>query len=239
MRQRRLLAEYRAGDPARLLVADPPWPFDDALPKGKSKRDPDADRTRGAGTQYGLLTHLQIRRFPLPPLAADCALILWRVSSMVEEAYAVVRAWGFTPKSELVWRKMRRCGKCKGAGYRLRRGGLTLLRIECAACGGTGQREHFGMGRSVRNCHEVAVIAHRGRPARLDGGVRSVFSALMPTGAGGRIIHSAKPPEFYDLAVRLYGGPRVELFARRPRDGWECYGDELPGEEAGDGRASG
>ena len=230
MRSRRPVAEYGRQKPAGLLVADPPWPFDDKLPKVKSARDLDADRTRGAGTQYGLLTPLQIQRFPLPPLADDCALLLWRVASMVEEAYAVARAWGFKPKSELVWRKMRRCGKCKGVGV-LNPYSTRHLPRPCEACGKTGMREHFGMGRSVRAAHEVAIVALRGRPERLDGGVRSVFSALMPTSAGGRIIHSAKPPEFYEIAARLYGGPRVELFARRRREGWHCYGNELETEE--------
>jgi N6-adenosine-specific RNA methylase IME4 len=39
--------------------------------------------------------------------------------------------------------------------------------------------------------------------------------------------HSQKPEEFYQLVERASPGPRLELFARRRRDGWECWGDEL------------
>jgi N6-adenosine-specific RNA methylase IME4 len=214
----RTIAQGYRPEPVGLLVADPPWAFADQLPGAG----------RGAAKNYGVLALEQIKGFPLPPLAPDCALLLWRVSSMVEEAYAVCRAWGFAPKSELVWRKMRRCGACKGSG---RRNSRLLPRSpdawrDCEACGGRGERPHFGMGRSVRNCHEVAIIGHRGRPQRLDGSVRSTFDALMPTDERGKLIHSAKPPEFFRIAERLYGGPRAELFSRTDREGWSCYGNQ-------------
>jgi N6-adenosine-specific RNA methylase IME4 len=39
--------------------------------------------------------------------------------------------------------------------------------------------------------------------------------------------HSVKPDEFYGLVERLSPGPRVDLFARRTRPGWECWGNEI------------
>ena len=30
------------------------------------------------------------------------------------------------------------------------------------------------------------------------------------------------------LALRAFGGPRPELFAPKPREGWHTWGDELP-----------
>ena len=89
---------------------------------------------------------------------------------------------------------------------------------------GRGAEKHY----VLLNHEQVAIVATRGRPERLDARVRSVFSSLAPTDDdSGRVVHSAKPDEFYRLAERLYGGPRVELFARRRRDGWDCYGNEL------------
>lgn len=84
-----------------------------------------------------------------------------------------------------------------------------------------GEVIRIGMGRSVRMAHEVCLICKRGRPARAAADVPSVFFA--PRGA-----HSAKPDKFYELIERLADGPRVELFARVRRPGWECFGDELP-----------
>lgn len=38
--------------------------------------------------------------------------------------------------------------------------------------------------------------------------------------------HSAKPDEFYKL-IEPFGFPAVDIFARRERDGWDVYGDEV------------
>jgi|HubBroStandDraft_2_1064218.scaffolds.fasta_scaffold12713_5 N6-adenosine-specific RNA methylase IME4 len=122
----------------RVLVADPPWSFGDKLPGA----------SRGAEKNYRVLTLKDIEAFPLPPMADDSLLLLWRVSSQVEEAYRVVRAWGFEPKSEIVWRKLTPSGKA-----------------------------HFGMGRYVRAAHESCIVARRGRFKPRSRSVRSVFEA--------------------------------------------------------------
>lgn len=211
-----------APEPVACIAADPAWLFDDKLP---------GEGVRGAEKHYTCLTVDEICRLVLPPMLPDCYLFLWRVSSMVEEAYRVVRAWGFVPKTELVWRK------------------LTVK-----------DKRWFGMGRTLRAEHETCIIATRGRPKVLDRAVRSCFDAdelaveafaraearaLVEAGdyAGairmmaesikggmfwGRCYgHSRKPEEFYELVENLVPGPRAELFARQHREGWTCYGDEL------------
>jgi N6-adenosine-specific RNA methylase IME4 len=124
---------------ARVLTADPPWLFGDRLPGAG----------RGASKNYRCLTVAQICDFPIPPMADDAYLFLWRVSSMVEEAYLVCRHWGFTPKSEIVWNKLTAGGK-----------------------------QWFGMGRTVRAAHETAIVAVRGRPKPLRRDIRSTFAAV-------------------------------------------------------------
>jgi N6-adenosine-specific RNA methylase IME4 len=122
-----------------VLCADPPWKFGDKLPGAG----------RGAEKNYSCMTVDELCAFELPPLAPDCYLFMWRVSSMVEEAYRVVRAWGFAPKSEIVWQKLTATGK-----------------------------PWFGMGRTVRASHETAIIAVRGKPRPIARSVRSTFSAV-------------------------------------------------------------
>lgn len=168
--------------PASVLVADPPWQFGDKLPGPK----------RGASSHYSTLSITELCRFPLPPIADDAILFLWRVSAMQGEALRLVEAWGFELKSELVWIKTTASGE-----------------------------PAFGMGRYVRASHETCLIARRGKAKVRDRSVRSVFFA--PRG-----IHSEKPGEFYQIVERLVDGPRAELFARRRRHGWTCYGDQLP-----------
>jgi N6-adenosine-specific RNA methylase IME4 len=114
-------------------------------------------------------------------------------------------AWGFTPKSELVWIKTRDHFALEDEGI------LPRATI------------HFGMGRQVRMSHEVCIIATRGRPPTLSRSIRSVFFAHF----GGT--HSRKPERFFRIVERLSPGPYVELFARRLREGWTTYGNELPG----------
>ncbi len=166
----------------RVLVADPPWPFEDRL----------ADTNRGALTQYQTMSIDDIKRFTLPPMYEDSTLFLWRVAAMQQEALDVIDAWDYEVKAEIVWKKLTKHGK-----------------------------RFFGMGRTVRMEHEVCLIATSGKPKTLDKSVRSVFEA--PVGR-----HSEKPEIFYNLVERLREGPYSEIFARRLRDGWSQYGDQLP-----------
>lgn len=128
--------------PARVLCADPPWSFADALP----------GPGRGAEKHYEVMTLEEIKAFPLPRMQRDSLLFLWRVSSQVEEAYQVVRAWGFEPKSELVWRK------------------------QTDPVSARAQR-HIGMGHYTRAEHESCIIATRGSPTIQDHSIRSTFEA--------------------------------------------------------------
>lgn len=125
-----------ANEPIAALVVDPPWMFDDNI-QGNG---------RGAESHYDCMTLEQLMEFELPLLADDCYLFLWRVSAMVESAYDVLRCWGFTPKSEIVWLKKTVHGK-----------------------------RHFGMGHHVRAEHESCIIAVRGRPKPTVRNVRSTF----------------------------------------------------------------
>lgn len=175
--------------PFRVVVSDPPWQFGDSLP-GES---------RGASKNYEVLGLQGICDFTLPPLEEEGAvLFLWRVSSMVEEAYSVIRAWDFVPKSEIVWQKLTKNG----------------LR-------------HFGMGRYVRATHETCVIATRGRCFPKVKNVRSTFEAPLPLGEDGKPKHSAKPEEFYKIVEEMYDGPYLEMFARKRRKNWTSWGNEV------------
>jgi N6-adenosine-specific RNA methylase IME4 len=158
---------------------------------------------RGASKHYATLSLAEIDAF-LPALErsgevrlADDVALFLWRVAAIQSA-GVPPAWGFTVKSELVWLKRTATGKL-----------------------------HFGMDRSVRMCHESAIIAHRGRPQRRSASIRSVFEARLPCDEHGRVRHSAKPDEFYALVEQLYSGPYLELFARRRRPGWTTLGNEV------------
>lgn len=44
----------------------------------------------------------------------------------------------------------------------------------------------------------------------------------------GAPAHSRKPQAFFDMVEQVTPGPRLELFARRLRPGWNVWGNEVP-----------
>jgi hypothetical protein len=43
--------------------------------------------------------------------------------------------------------------------------------------------------------------------------------------------HSGKPEEVRQRIERLFPGPYLELYARKPAPGWTCWGNEIPHSE--------
>ena len=84
-------------------------------------------------------------------------------------------------------------------------------------------KDKVGMGYYARGQHELLLVAKRGNipaPAESER-VSSVFYTE-------RTEHSAKPDEFYELIERQYPTlPKIELFARQSRDGWDVWGNEV------------
>lgn len=54
------------------------------------------------------------------------------------------------------------------------------------------------------------------------------FHWKRPYDERGKPMHSAKPREFYDMAESVNHPARLEMFARRPRAGWDLWGDQAP-----------
>jgi N6-adenosine-specific RNA methylase IME4 len=175
-------------------VIDLPWKFNDKLP----------GNGRGAEKHYSCMTFDQMKNLDLPKFEDNAILFMWRVASMQAEALDLMRAYGFTLKSEIVWIK----GKKNQPSIK---GPEDLA---------------FGMGHYTRAAHEVCLIGVRGKGASkviMDHSIRSVFFAP-------RLRHSQKPKEFYDLVEKLTGGigPYVDIFARAEhRPGWTFIGDEI------------
>ena len=83
-------------------------------------------------------------------------------------------------------------------------------------------KDKIGMGYHARNKHEILLISKRGQLAPPDPPNRpdSVLEAA-------RTKHSAKPEEYYGLIESMYPThPRIELFARKEREGWEVWGNQ-------------
>lgn len=96
-----------------LLVVDPPWDFINYSENGTKK---------GADPHYSVMALSDIKALPVGQLArGDCLLLLWSTGAMLPQCIATAQAWGFTYKTELVWRKLWPSGKPRmGTGYRAR-----------------------------------------------------------------------------------------------------------------------
>lgn len=79
----------------------------------------------------------------------------------------------------------------------------------------------LGIGNYIRNTHENAIFAVKGKPGMLNTNtMRSYYEWK-------RRKHSQKPPEFQDLIEENADGPYLELFARAERPGWTAWGNEV------------
>ena len=84
-------------------------------------------------------------------------------------------------------------------------------------------KDAIGMGYYARQRHELLLIATKGHPPVPAVDARPDSVQEYPRGQ-----HSAKPEAFYELIERMYPNwPRIELFARVPREGWAQWGNEV------------
>lgn len=157
---------------------------------------------RAPDAPYSVMTLDEMRELPVADLAADdCVMIMWVIGSHLDQALDLGRHYGFTFKSDgFVWVK-------------------------------TGKTDPtvrpISMGKWVRKQVEYSLIFTRGKPSRLDAGVRQLLETGDNVIYAPRREHSRKPDDQYDRCERLAAGPYVELFARQRRPGWDAWGDEV------------
>lgn len=187
----------------QVIVADPPWGFDDGLKEMKR------DVKRSASSHYKTMTAQQVAALPVRELAdpAGCLLALWVPGSMLEDGLMVMHSWGFKLKQNFVWVKLKK---------------------DYAKETDWNNSTRVGMGRLFRQSHELALICTSGKsvyPFLEDHAQRSVAFDL---NAG----HSIKPPTLQRRLDKMFpSAAKVELFARRPCPGWTVLGDGVDGKD--------
>ena len=77
-----------------------------------------------------------------------------------------------------------------------------------------------GLGYWTRGNPEMCLLATRGKPKRLN---KSIPQLVVDQ----RREHSRKPDIVYDHIEKMLPGPYIELFARRKREGWNSWGNEV------------
>jgi N6-adenosine-specific RNA methylase IME4 len=92
------------------ILADPPWQFQNKT----GKVAPEHRRL----SRYATITLDDIKQqLPVAQVAADVAhLYLWVPNALLPDGLAVMEAWGFRYKSNIVWHKVRKDGGSDGRG---------------------------------------------------------------------------------------------------------------------------
>ncbi len=123
-----------------IILCDPPWSYRVWAKKG-------AGRT--AENHYPTMPLKNIQSLPVGTLAAkDCALFLWSTLPVLQEAFSVIKSWGFTYKTvAFVWVKQNR----------------------------KTQSLFWGLGHWTRANAEVCLLATKGKPKRQSAGVHQVI----------------------------------------------------------------
>jgi len=95
--------------PFTTIYADPPWRFQNRT----GKMAPEHQRL----LRYPTMTMEEIYELPVNRLAASEAhLYLWVPNALIAEGLEVMKRWGFTYKTNLVWYKIRKDGGPDGRG---------------------------------------------------------------------------------------------------------------------------
>jgi N6-adenosine-specific RNA methylase IME4 len=91
------------------ILADPPWQFQNKT----GKVAPEHRRL----ARYATLSLQDIRDLPIGEVSANVAhLYLWVPNALLPDGLAVMQAWGFNYKSNIVWHKIRKDGGSDGRG---------------------------------------------------------------------------------------------------------------------------
>lgn len=152
------------------------------------------------------------QHYPRMSLPAICALpvrdlvhpdgarlLLWTTMPMLQRSFEVMSAWGFRYSTARVWAKLWPSED-------------EMFIYPDSLARGTGYEV-------IGNC-EILLIGKRGRPQPIRGKKpASLFFAR-------RREHSRKPDCFMDEMTGLFDGPRLEMFARERRAGWDAFGNQ-------------
>jgi N6-adenosine-specific RNA methylase IME4 len=91
------------------IMADPPWRFTNRT----GKVAPEHRRL----ARYSTLSTDDICMLPIAEVSADPAhLYMWVPNALLPEGLAVMKAWGFNYKSNIIWHKIRKDGGSDGRG---------------------------------------------------------------------------------------------------------------------------
>lgn len=214
-----------------IILADPPWHYPNQACNG------------AIGDKYNQMQDQDIYALPVEGLAKeDCVLLMWTTYPKLQIALNTINAWGFRYSTSFVaWSKFfPKKMELSTAG-----GSWTRSNTEVCLLGLKGDMSKFRMrnictpnailskpkpnplfqeeGEEPDYCNSV-LLGHHERHEE-DYWNRVILTSPLVT---NRRAHSVKPEEIYTKIDDVFGDlPRIELFARAARPGWDSFGDQL------------
>jgi N6-adenosine-specific RNA methylase IME4 len=155
-----------------------------------------------AAREYSTMSLEELSILPIPKLAAENSiLLLWATWPKLNEAcLPLMKEWGFDYVTGFPWVK--------------------ITSIAPTLWGKMEIKVPYGVGFWARGCTEMVLIGRRGKVSPPQNGFVGILSP--------NLYHSRKPEHLYEYAEAL-PGPYLELFARRKREGWDTWGNEVDG----------
>ena len=90
----------------------------------------------------------------------------------------------------------------------------------------TWDKQHIGTGRWLRSQTEHCILAIKGNPLFVNTKYSTLLSEMKTK------IHSEKPEGFYKILDDIHKEcAKLDYFARKKREGWDAYGDEIKNAE--------
>jgi N6-adenosine-specific RNA methylase IME4 len=189
-----------------IIYADPAWNM------GYVKGGLTAGSVKGGEVlPYQTMTDEQIMAMPVKDISADDALLfMWVTDNRIPKVKELMEAWGFKYNSlAFIWNKITKCttnqidifNEIKGEKVRTTLTPYTRRSCEYCFLGTKGSA--IGL---IQDHYVLQYVAWASRSRK----------------------HSEKPDEVRKRIVKLCGDiPRVELFAREQKTGWDVWGNQV------------
>ena len=212
---------FPSGKKYRVLYADPPWHYGDTTNPNVSSP---ADRYQTSPTSEICDIKMKDdrgREFAVKEvMAQNSVLFMWTSSPHLEQAFSVIKAWGFEYKTTFIWHKIKHnMGHYNSVRHEI------LMVATRGSC--TPDKLNF--------ISEEEVEKRRLYPSVFPSDhLKAETFAMEPESYGENSVyeetrgeHSKKPKYYYELIERLYkNGPYLEMYCRSPQPGWDFYGNQ-------------
>ena len=182
----------------QIIYADPPWAF---------KNYDNKTAARWVGNKYPVQSKEWLESLPIRNITdKNCVLFLWVTMPKLNEAFDLIKAWGFEYKTvAFTWVKRNK----KSDSY------------------------FWGMGRWTRSNAELCLLASKGNPKRISAKVHQIIDTPLERHSKKPNIVRSKIIELMgDLPrIELFARKEDSLFEHEDWNGWDVLGNDIDGKD--------